>query len=69
MVQILSASFYTILILTVIFNIKFMKINMCKFQKMSKLISGFDSASTVSTIKAKLTVSIEPEFQVFLNLI
>ena len=69
MVQILSASFYTIVILTVIFNIKFMKINMCKFQKMSKLTSGFDSASAVLTVKTKLTVSIEPEFQVFLNLI
>ena len=36
---------------------------------MSKLISVFDSASTVLTVKTKLTVSIEPEFQVFLNLI
>jgi len=37
-----------------------------KFQKMSKLLDDFDS---VSTIKTKLTVSIEPEYQVFLNFI
>ncbi len=36
---------------------------------MSKLIIDFDSVSTVTAIKIKLTVTIEPEFQVFLHFI